>query len=193
MAQTVKNLPVIQETGVESLGGEDPLEEGMEIHFSILAWRIPQTEEPGGLQSMGSPRVRHDWRDWAPAGHRVDFHGKLEEGKGRCTSSFSPCGFGSQVWEWGPSLSARVTFESSQDHTIVSLSLFTLWTSLVTQTVKNPPAMQKILWRREWLPTPVFLPGKSRGQRSPKGYCPWDCKELDRTEPHFHPLISPEE
>ena len=52
MAQTVKNLPVIRETQVRSLGWEDPLEEGMATHASILAWRIPWTEEPGQLQSM---------------------------------------------------------------------------------------------------------------------------------------------
>ena len=61
VAQMVKNLPVMQETWVWSLGWEDPLEEGMAIHSSILAWRIPWTEEPGGLQSMGSQRVGHDW------------------------------------------------------------------------------------------------------------------------------------
>ena len=58
----VKNLPVVQETQEMSvcyLGLEDPLEEGMATHSSILAWRIPWTEEPGGLQSMGSQRVRH--------------------------------------------------------------------------------------------------------------------------------------
>ena len=60
MAHTVKNLPSVQETWVQSLGQEDPLEKGMETHFSVLAWRIPWTEEPGGLQSMGSQRVRHD-------------------------------------------------------------------------------------------------------------------------------------
>ena len=53
MAQTVKNLPAVQETRVQSLGPEDPLEKGMATHSSILAWRIPWTEEPGGLQSMG--------------------------------------------------------------------------------------------------------------------------------------------
>ena len=53
----VKNPPVIQETQVPSLVGEDPLEEGMATHSSVLAWRIPRTEEPGGLQSMGSQRV----------------------------------------------------------------------------------------------------------------------------------------
>ena len=53
MAQTVKNPPAMQETWVQSLGGEDLLEKGMATHPSILAWRIPWTEEPGGLQSMG--------------------------------------------------------------------------------------------------------------------------------------------
>ena len=57
----VKNLPAMQESWVQSLGQEDPLEMGMATHSSILAWRIPWTEEPGGLQSMGSQRVRHDW------------------------------------------------------------------------------------------------------------------------------------
>ena len=59
-AQTVKTLPAVQETWVHSLGGEDPLEKGKATHSSILAWRIPRTEEPGGLQSMGSQRVRYD-------------------------------------------------------------------------------------------------------------------------------------
>ena len=53
MAQTVKNLPAMLESWVQSLGWEDPLEEEMATHSSILAWRIPWTEEPGGLQSMG--------------------------------------------------------------------------------------------------------------------------------------------
>ena len=56
----VKNPPAIQETWVLSLGQEDSLEKGMVTHSSILAWRIPRTEEPGGLQSVGSQRVRHD-------------------------------------------------------------------------------------------------------------------------------------
>ena len=58
----VKNLPSMQETWVRSLGWEDALEKGMTMHSSILAWRIPWTEEPGGLQSMGLHRVRHDWK-----------------------------------------------------------------------------------------------------------------------------------
>ena len=60
MAQMVKDLPAMRETWVRSLGGEDPQEENTETHSSILAWRIPWTEETGGLQSMGSQRVRHN-------------------------------------------------------------------------------------------------------------------------------------
>ena len=56
----VKHLPAMQETQVRSLGWEDPLENGMATYSSILAWRISWTEEPGGLLSMGSERVRHD-------------------------------------------------------------------------------------------------------------------------------------
>ena len=60
VAQTVKSLPATQETQVQSLGQEDLPEKEMATHSSILAWKIPWTEEPGGLQSMGSQRVRHD-------------------------------------------------------------------------------------------------------------------------------------
>ena len=55
----VKNLPAMQEVRAQSLGWEDPLEKGMATHSTILAWRIPWTEEPCGLQSVGSQRVRH--------------------------------------------------------------------------------------------------------------------------------------
>ena len=61
MVQTVNNLPAVQETRVQSLGWEDPLEKGMATHSSILAWRMLWIEEePGRLQSMGSQRVGHD-------------------------------------------------------------------------------------------------------------------------------------
>ena len=60
MSQMVKNLRVMWETWVQSLDWEDPMEEGMAVHSSILAWRIPRTEEPGGLQSTGSQRAGHD-------------------------------------------------------------------------------------------------------------------------------------
>ena len=61
VAQMVKHLPTVRETPVQSLGGEDLLDKGMATHSSTLAWKIPWTEEPGRLQSMGSQRVRHDW------------------------------------------------------------------------------------------------------------------------------------
>ena len=61
VAQTVKNLPATQETWVRSLDQEDPLEKGLATHSSILAWRIPWTEESGRLQSMGSQKVRHNY------------------------------------------------------------------------------------------------------------------------------------
>ena len=60
MAQIVKNSPAIQDMWVQSLSWEDPLEEGMATHSTVLIWRIPWTEEHGGLQSMGSQTVRHD-------------------------------------------------------------------------------------------------------------------------------------
>ena len=60
LAQRLKRLPGIRETEVQSLGREDPLEKEMATHSSTLAWRIPWREEPGGLQSMGLQRVRHD-------------------------------------------------------------------------------------------------------------------------------------
>ena len=60
MAQTVKNLPAVQETQAQFLGWEDPLEKGMATHSGVLAWRIPWTEEPGGLQSMRLQRVGDD-------------------------------------------------------------------------------------------------------------------------------------
>ena len=57
----IKNLPAMHETRVQSVGREDPLEKGMATHSSILAWKIPWTEEPGGLQPVGSQRIGHDW------------------------------------------------------------------------------------------------------------------------------------
>ena len=60
VAQTVKHLSTMRETWVQSLGQEDPLEKEMAIHSSTIAWKVPWTEEPGRVKSMGSQRVRHD-------------------------------------------------------------------------------------------------------------------------------------
>ena len=104
----------MRDTWVRSLGGKDRLEKEMATHSSILAWRIPWMEELGGLQSMGSQRVGHDWA--------TSLH---------FTSSF--------------------------------------------------------MWRRQWHPTPVLLPGKSHGWRSLVGCSPWGHEELDTTEwLYFH-------
>ena len=62
IGQSVKNLPAVQETRVGSLGQDGPLEKEMATHFSILAWKIPWIEEPGGPQSMGLQIVGHNWR-----------------------------------------------------------------------------------------------------------------------------------
>ena len=66
-AQRLKRLPAVRETRVWSLGWEDPLEKEMVTHSTILAWRIPWTEKPGRLQSMGSQRVGHDWATSSPS------------------------------------------------------------------------------------------------------------------------------
>ena len=75
VAQTVEHLPIMRDTQFQSLGQEDLLEKAMAPHSSILAGRIPWMEEPGGLLSMGSHRVRHDWSDLAAAAAAIDFPG----------------------------------------------------------------------------------------------------------------------
>ena len=74
VVQTVKNPPAMLETWVQSVGWEGPLEEGMATNSSILAWRIPWTEEPGGLQSMGSQRVRHNQETKHSNTFSIHFH-----------------------------------------------------------------------------------------------------------------------
>ena len=78
VAQRLKHLPAVRETWVWSLGWEDLLEKGMATHSSILAWRIPWTEEPGRLQSMGVQRVRHDWATSLTHSHGVYKNGTDE-------------------------------------------------------------------------------------------------------------------
>ena len=83
VAQMVKNLPAMPETQVQSLGREDPLEGGMATHSRILAWRSPRTEEPGGLQCMGSQRIGHDRVTntfLCTAGCRVEVTGSVSTG-----------------------------------------------------------------------------------------------------------------
>ena len=84
----VENPPAMRETWVQSLGWEDPLEEGTATHSSILAWRIPLTEEPGGLQSMGWQRVRHDRQ----TKHNTAHHLRQEAVKNREQAMHNPKG-----------------------------------------------------------------------------------------------------
>ena len=168
MAQTVKNLLAMPETWVQSLGWEDLLEKEMATHSSILAWKIPWTAKPGRLQSMGSQRVGHD------LGTSLHFT--------RFVITFT----------------AAVTVQSdfgAQENKICDNLRILFWTSLMAQgspdgkslcqQCRRPyldPWVGKIPWRRKRQPTPVFLPGKSHGQKSLVGYSPWGCKELDTTE-----------
>ena len=88
VAQMVKNPPAMQETWVGSLGWEDPLEEGMATHSSILAWRVPWTEEPGGLQSIVSQRVRHDCMTKDSTAHTLPYSVHLHNFLPRITNSY---------------------------------------------------------------------------------------------------------
>ena len=90
----------MQETQVESLGQEDPLEKGMATHSSILAWRLPWTEEPAGLQSMGLQRVRHTVAE----ANLIWVSGLAHGVRTACTPSPSPGGQGLPYWPWRPDI-----------------------------------------------------------------------------------------
>ena len=122
------------ETWVRSLGWEDSLEKEVATHSSILAWKISWTEEPGGLQSMGSQRVRHDW---ATNTYFLTHHLR---------------GF-----------PAGSVVKESACH---------------AGDLCSTPESGRSPWRREWLLTPVFLPGKSCEQRNLVGCSPWGRKRI---------------
>ena len=131
------------------------LEKEMATHSSVLAWRIPGTGESGGLLSMGSHRVGHDWSDLAAAAAATDI-----------------------MWrrQWHPTpvlLPGKSHARRSQS--MRSLRVRHDWaTSLWLFTFTY--------WRRKWQPTPVFLPGESQGQGSLVGCCLWGRTESDTTE-----------
>ena len=202
VALMVKHLPTMQETWVQSLGQEDPLEKEISTHSSTLAQKIPWTEEPSRLQSMGSQRVGHDWVTSLSLSYR---HGILQ----------------ARILEW---IACPFSRGSSQpkDWTQVSLiagEFFTSWATAggfftnwaireapcvgrrvlyqlnhTVQVVKNLlanagckrckfyPWVGKIPWSRKWHHTSVVLPGKFYGQRRLAGYSPWDSKESDMIE-----------
>ena len=151
----------------------------MAPHSSTLAWKIPWTEEPGGPQSMGSLRVRHNWA--IPLSLFTFMHWRR---KWQPTPVFLP-GESRDGGAWWTAVSG-VTQSQTQLKRFSSSS---------SSSGKEPPCqcrkckrcrlnpwVWKIPWKRKWQSTPVFLSGKSHGQRSPAGYSPWGHKELDTTE-----------
>ena len=114
MVQTVKNPSTVQETWIRFLGQEDPLEKGMATHSSIIAWRIPWTEKPGGLQSMGSQKVGHDWATNIINNHHMTW---LNE----CSMSIL------QVRTQGGWMTCDSCIGSRQPRDVSSLGLHSLW------------------------------------------------------------------
>ena len=136
MIQAVKDLSAMRETQVRSLGWEEPLEKGMAMHFSVVAWRIPGTEEPGRLQSTGPRRVRHDW-----VTDTVTF--MLTPGKS--SSSFA---LGKQL----------LAFQCQDSRCQVTLGYFLLFWSIFWQA--GVEASLGLLWNK--VLSPPLLPGVLR-------------------------------
>ena len=151
MAQKVKNLPAMRETWIRSLGWEDPLEEVVATHSNILAWKLPWTEEPGRLQSMGWQRVRHDWTQQST----LSCAGRVFR----------------ELRKFGRSLA--VTCPDSGGKGGLGKRLLGVTPCIVEVEGEYPSLLHKVSWRRKWQLTPVFLPGKSLGQRSLAGYSLW--------------------
>ena len=146
--QMVNNLPAIQETRVQSLGWEDPLQKGNDTHSSIPAWRIPCTEESGGLQSMGSQRDGHNW-----ATNILDFPGdsvakNLPANVGDAWDIGSIPRSGRSPGEGNGNPLQYSCLENPMDRGLLSLGLqkldttewLTFWSLQVALVVENPPA-----------------------------------------------------
>ena len=144
----------------------------MAPHSSTLAWKIPWAEEPSRLQSMGSQRVRHDWATSLSLSLSC-----IGEGNGnplQCSCLENPRDGGA----WGAAISGV-----AQSWTRLKwLSSSTWLSSLQCRGPGFDPWVRKILWRREWQPTPIFLPGGSHGQRILVVYSPWGHKRSDTPE-----------
>ena len=177
----------MQKTWVQSLGQEDSLEKEMANHFSTLAWKIPWTEDPGGLQSMGSLRVGHNWatslslftfmhwrRKWQPT--PVFLPGE-SQGRGSLV--------GCRLWGRTESDTTEATYQQQQHHH--HWTEFPWWFSgkesdCQCRRLGFNSWVRKIPWRRKWKTTLVFLSGKFHGQRSLVGYSPWGCEGSGMTE-----------
>ena len=204
MAQTVKYLPTMWETRVQSLGREDLLEKEIATHSSILAWKIPWTEEPGGLQSMGSQIVGHDWLTLLhcrtlPCPHTLTpppkgckntvkntvtemkniFYGlnsRLETGEERI-NELEEMSIETSMAPHSSTLAWKIpwTEEPGRLQSMGSRRVGHDWvTSLSPFTFMH--------WRRKRQPTPVFLPGESQGWQSLVGCHLWGRTESDTTE-----------
>ena len=131
------------------------LEKEMATHSSVLAWRIPGTGQPGGLPSMGSHRVGHDWSDLAAAA---------------AAAAVRPC----------HPMKKKKSSEDLSDFLRVTVAEL-LRIHPQCRRPKFDPWVRKMPWRRKWKHTPVFLPREFQGQRILVGYSPWEHKELHMT------------
>ena len=136
--------------------GNTHKEKAMAPHSSTLAWKIPWTEEPGRLQSMGSLRVRHNWATSLSLFTFMHWRRKWQP---------TPVFFPGESQGWGSLVGCRLWGRRVGHDWVTSLSLFTF-----------------PYWRRKWQPTPVFFPGESQGWRSLVGCRLWGHKESDTTE-----------
>ena len=167
----------MQEMQVWSLDWEDPLEDEMTTHSSILAWKIPWTEEPGGLQSVGSQRVRYNWDThtvylrYVNSQIIIQFKVSLSFGKSQELRVYNAMATHSSTLAWKipwaeePGGLQSMGWLGVGHDRATSLSLFTF-----------------MRWRRKWQPTPVFFPGESQGPGSLVGCRLWGRTELDPTE-----------
>ena len=165
----------------------------MAPHSSTLAWKIPWMEEPGRLQSVGSLSQTR-LSDFAFTFH---FH-TLEKEMATHSSVLAWRIPGTGEPDGLPSMGSHRVRHDWSDLAASAAAVFQglpwwLRWERICLKYERPgfyPWIRKILWRREWQPTPVFLPGESHGQRSLSGYSPWGCKESDTTEQlTFHYII----
>ena len=181
----------------------------MATHSSVLAWRIPGMAEPGGLPTMGSHRVGHNWSDLAAPGLLLVKHQLINIwlylAKNISIHLFFLYTSINKLW-----CILELTLNLISKHFSIYIYLTSLSTLLRGASPKkkkkrgfpggangkehasqcrkhkrcgSDPWVRKIPRRRAWQPTPVFLLGESHWQRSLAGYSPWGCKELDTTEP----------
>ena len=159
VAQRVKNLPAMWKTWVWSLGGEHPLVKGMATHSSILAWRIPRTEEPGGLYSPWGCK-ESDTTKRLSLTHMVVLF--LVFKSISTPSSIVVVSIYTGMWfNWSGYFSLGFPGGSGKEYA---------WQCWICGF---NPWVGKIPWSRQWQPIPTFFPGKSHGQRNLAGYSPW--------------------